>query len=477
MKLPGVLLILVLFTIVRGPVAAQDDFSPPLIWSVDNDIYIADGLTSRLMAGCIPPGKIKSPLYQSPDARTFAFITEPPELTAVLEEQGGIGGGQLPNNIWLCNTVNETLRPLAVQPEDFSMFVSGTPDTYDIHSRPTWSPDGQRMAWGLLSASGENALVIFDMAAGTFQTLPFDADFPSPAGVPSALMPYWTTEGILFPMSVYIPESTQFDERIVVVSDQAQTIAQYPMSAGAESDGLVDTMLVLGTSAEGQQLAMHFYDAGWYIMDLATGTTEPMGSQPERYLMGRPDGGFLTTTATDGIAYDWYFVNPLDGYPETFTDLRETDLAISPLGADVAALTNAVEVRTAGRQYVVEGSEVGEGQMAHGLIWAPMVWRIGSADVGLQVPMNMIQCPGVQASQLFAGALGTVIDTTANNVRDQASTSAPLIGVLAPGSTFDVLEGPVCADGYAWFRVQNADVTGWTVEGDATSYWLAPVGP
>jgi hypothetical protein len=43
-----------------------------------------------------------------------------------------------------------------------------------------------------------------------------------------------------------------------------------------------------------------------------------------------------------------------------------------------------------------------------------------------------------------------------------------------------VIEGPVCADGLIFWKVENnsiPDGTGWTAEGDGAEYWLEPYVP
>jgi TolB protein len=42
------------------------------------------------------------------------------------------------------------------------------------------------------------------------------------------------------------------------------------------------------------------------------------------------------------------------------------------------------------------------------------------------------------------------------------------------GQVFDVLEGPVCADGYAWWKIDLEGLVGWAVEGQPREYWLEP---
>jgi hypothetical protein len=63
-----------------------------------------------------------------------------------------------------------------------------------------------------------------------------------------------------------------------------------------------------------------------------------------------------------------------------------------------------------------------------------------------------------------------------NNVRRDAGKDNPLVGEIEAGAAMRILEGPKCADGWLWWRVQalESDVEGWTTEGDQQSYWLVP---
>lgn len=96
-------------------------------------------------------------------------------------------------------------------------------------------------------------------------------------------------------------------------------------------------------------------------------------------------------------------------------------------------------------------------------------------------PTLIAGCPGSLASRLFVGVVGVVLadDPTPVNVRNQPSTRGTRIAQLPPGSTFTVLEGPTCADGFAWFQVAfaNGGRVGWLAEG-SERYFVGPVsGP
>ncbi len=50
-----------------------------------------------------------------------------------------------------------------------------------------------------------------------------------------------------------------------------------------------------------------------------------------------------------------------------------------------------------------------------------------------------------------------------------------VLGNLPGGTTFTVLQGPICASGYYWWRVDAGGFVGWTAEGRDGVYWLDPL--
>lgn len=61
-------------------------------------------------------------------------------------------------------------------------------------------------------------------------------------------------------------------------------------------------------------------------------------------------------------------------------------------------------------------------------------------------------------------------------VREDAGRNYSVVGHITPGSSMEILDGPKCADGWAWWMVQSIkkpDLIGWTSEGDDV-YWLIP---
>jgi hypothetical protein len=96
----------------------------------------------------------------------------------------------------------------------------------------------------------------------------------------------------------------------------------------------------------------------------------------------------------------------------------------------------------------------------------------------LPTATNQAGCPGALPSRLQVGRTGVVsLDPPiANRVRREPDRNAEVLGQIMPGEKFIVLEGPRCADGWAWWRVRSRtqDLEGWSSEGDETTYWLLP---
>jgi len=86
-------------------------------------------------------------------------------------------------------------------------------------------------------------------------------------------------------------------------------------------------------------------------------------------------------------------------------------------------------------------------------------------------------CAG-KYTQLLPGVFAEVAPGDPNRVRSGPSKSSEVTGQLYPGTISLVLEGPVCADGLVYWKVENSTIpggVGWTAEGDGNEYWLEPV--
>lgn len=84
------------------------------------------------------------------------------------------------------------------------------------------------------------------------------------------------------------------------------------------------------------------------------------------------------------------------------------------------------------------------------------------------------QCPNFVALRLVVGGRGMILPGNANNLRSEPSSGSTWVGQIPASGVFDVLGGPVCGENGAWWQVRYGGVTGWTLEGQFGTYWVAP---
>lgn len=92
-----------------------------------------------------------------------------------------------------------------------------------------------------------------------------------------------------------------------------------------------------------------------------------------------------------------------------------------------------------------------------------------SAQLGERRPVR-------RAVRLGDDVVVTVSEGGFLKVRTQPGLDAPAEHQLDPETQLNVIEGPVEADGYRWWKVtDDKEVTGWAAEGDNTDRWLTPL--
>ncbi|MGJ3241239.1 MAG: protein kinase domain-containing protein [Anaerolineae bacterium] len=95
---------------------------------------------------------------------------------------------------------------------------------------------------------------------------------------------------------------------------------------------------------------------------------------------------------------------------------------------------------------------------------------IGAYSLGVT---QLRTCPDALPSRVLVGELARVtLDGLSNNLRTNPTADSSRLDQIPAGGVFTVLAGPVCNDGFTWYRVQYGNNVGWTAEGDAEDYWL-----
>lgn len=85
-----------------------------------------------------------------------------------------------------------------------------------------------------------------------------------------------------------------------------------------------------------------------------------------------------------------------------------------------------------------------------------------------------IACAEAPAPRLGAGMDARVAYTNGVALNVRNAPAGDKITQLPEGTTFDVLDGPQCADNYHWYYVQHNSGNGWVAEGASGVYYIEP---
>lgn len=76
---------------------------------------------------------------------------------------------------------------------------------------------------------------------------------------------------------------------------------------------------------------------------------------------------------------------------------------------------------------------------------------------------------------LAVGAQARVTAPAGLNYRDLPSTNANLLGQFGTGILVTVLDGPVTADNFTWWQIDDGQGNvGWAAQGDGETEWISP---
>lgn len=103
----------------------------------------------------------------------------------------------------------------------------------------------------------------------------------------------------------------------------------------------------------------------------------------------------------------------------------------------------------------------------------------GELTIATSVPTRVVPTPTFTptpepGSALIVGQPARVVAGQGLNARKTAGAAGDRIGRYAPGAVVSILEGPIDADGYRWWRVGNNELSGWVADGDGEEQWLSP---
>jgi len=341
-----------------------------------------------------------------------------------------------------------------------------------IDAEPAWSPDQQRIAFSSNRARNYGIYVMNADGGGLRRLTPDDGNAYS--------SPTWS------------PDS----QYLAFTSDRAGTLAIYRVSAnGGELVALssgqgedrdpawaADGRIVFSSTRDGAE--------GIYIMDGSGRNVRrlvpPIGTT-DTFPAWSPSSQTIAYVADAGFSSELYTVQADGSNATLLTGVYDKFIQSPAWSADGRSLVYALW-EPGSKSVIIQVSLDGSSTVqltspdsnAREPAWAPPR-AAGPVDYGGQ-PGNSgsgassVQCPGAPASRLVAGARAQVTPGESNNVRSAPSLSGRKIGNGIPGrGIFMVIEGPACADGLAWWKVNYQGLIGWTAEGVPGDYWLEPL--
>lgn len=466
---------------VLGVIGVSAQAVPPIFAIANAQLLRQEGAGMQGYAACQPPNEgLLSTLIISPDNRYLLMETQPEMVRQAILIYGGIGGGPLPSNLWMCDTQANTLTIIGSQPADASFMAGDIPDKATIRSAPVWSPDGAQVAWiEQTYPTISYSLMIFTIAQNTIIQVPIQG-LPEPVGVSAPYPVYWGDAGIM--LDVISLDQTTFNavETLYLFDNTGQFLRATLVGAAGENDDIINTTILVRYQDK-QYMGLDYDRAGWVLLDVLTGEKQPMPGIPELYSRTAPTGLTLDATLDDQVGYVWH----ISGSDKPIEGLSRQRLSLSPDGSRAAYATDSIRIWADGQEITVSGSDDFADDPTASLVWSSLVWRVregATAGVSAQdapaataTVVDLSACTGLLTPRLQAGGQARVITSAPNNVRLDPTISAKKIGQLESGTTFDVVDGPVCADGYAWYRVRTSVLDGWTAEGGNDTYWLEPV--
>lgn len=469
--IPGILLLL-----AGAPLLAQAD--APIYLVVRGELMqtTPGALALDPVTACALPADehyIGAPVI-SPDGRLLALKLQPALLSEALARVGGFAGGEYPSDLLICDP-QAGITARFEQPDDAALFdPAGRADSFTIRSAPAWSPDSAALTWTECGPGCEPiALRVHALATGETRTL---ASIEPQYGVPVSVPVAWEGPLILVYSDTWDAASSAGKQQLLGF-DPASGAASLDASIPAGSD-FSYVVAFFWIEANGTaQIAVLRSSGAWLQIDPVTGQQSLLGGAPERVSRNAPDG---VSAVADARNMQVRNLRWLARVGDTLTplgdDVRDfTPPSVAPDGSALLYYDHFMPaVWQSGAAHFLPLPPLPPNDAAYA-VWGPGVWRVYSGPLAAAV--SDFVCFGAPPPRLQIGAQARVAeDFGSNNLRAAPETDAELVAVIPAGAAVSVTDGPVCANGYAWWQVTYNGHSGWTAEGEGINYWLVPDG-
>jgi hypothetical protein len=346
----------------------------PLIMNMRGDVWAWSGANLQQRTNW---GHNKEPIL-SPSGNRIAYRATAQIAVDALKRLGGLGGGDLPANIWLLDvTTNDALR-VVDQPVGASLLAPNVQDSYVLRSDPTWSPDGTALAWSELiqdeKPEGTLQLVVYDSVRKTVKVIV--PELPTQHGVTGTVKVLWGEPGIAVRSTTPTTDASGFaagEDSILVFDPTGKLLSNVKIGLLTEfawiKDRGNDFIAALTNGAVDKP-----GEAQWVLVDPHTGRITIMPGVPELYSPLAPGGLSLVPTIA-GASPEWQVSDP--GKPMAQLGVVDdvyvftNTLAISPDGRQIAYVKQgAAYIYSGGQSTKIAPSDVSA------LTWGPTAWRV-----------------------------------------------------------------------------------------------------
>lgn len=312
----------------------------------------------------------------SPDARSAAYGSIASLVVDVIEREGGIGGGPLPNNIWVLDIASNDAYRAAEQPPDAAFLIPNIPDNIILRSDPVWSPDGSRLAWTeLLLPEMRSQLVVFEVGSRSSRVI-VGALPPQGPGIPAPPVALWGRSGIV--VKNYAPDPANPGGGVIeyLLYDLNGTL----MGRSAAGAGFI--LMEALADYNGQEVVAALDSSGqWLLFEPRAGAAQPAPTPPEVYSPSAPATS-LTAAPTlnpDGQSLTWQ-IRRADGSDlgACVSSVFVSPLTVSPSpdGSRIACQIDRIQIDVWDGQNVIQHSVPLGGEEIQALVWGAAAWRI-----------------------------------------------------------------------------------------------------
>ena len=219
-----------------------------------------------------------------------------------------------------------------------------------------------------------------------------------------------------------------------------------------------------------------------YTVTIAPGIADPYGNEiTDTTVVTFTSRAYdpEVTLNTPGFVGLYNAYNPSTRLFVTHRNISNLDLNLYSLDIDTLAYLTGPNNYQRQRDFDPERSDLirswrtpVEAQLNHRRYELMLLSEVGTSGV------ENLQCLGAPYPRLSLGGTGQVSeeDPRPSRVRSEPNLGGEILTEFEPGTTFDVLEGPVCSDGYFWWKIYDSEsgIEGWTAEGDSVLYYIEP---